>query len=70
MTEKSHFRGHPIEYNGTRWVYSDDKTPTVTGWKERPCGHCGKHFTPEGARWMPGYAAGDYERLLRSRSYQ
>ena len=46
MTEK--FRGHPVEYDGTQWVYSDDKTPTVEGWKERPCGHCGKHMTPEG----------------------
>ena len=46
MTEK--FRGHLVEYDGTQWIYSDDKTPTVEGWKERPCGHCGKHFTPEG----------------------
>lgn len=46
MTE--HLRGHPIEWNGTEYVFSDTKESTIQTWKNRPCGYCGRHNTPEG----------------------
>lgn len=53
MTARGYLRGHPIEYDGERWIYSDTGDPT--SWEERtlqaeerPCGHCGQHRTPEG----------------------
>lgn len=46
MTDK--LRGHPIEHNGTEFVYSDTKESTVKTWRQRPCGKCGKFNTPEG----------------------
>lgn len=41
-------RGHKIELKNKEWVYSDTKESTVETWKNRPCGHCGKHNTKEG----------------------
>ena len=43
-----HFRGYPIEFNGLEYIFSDTKQSTADTWKKRPCGHCGKHNTPEG----------------------
>lgn len=50
MTACGHLRGHPIEWDALRqhWVYSDTRQPTTETWKERACGHCGEHETPEG----------------------
>lgn len=50
MTARGHLRGHPIEWDALRqqWVYSDTRESTVDTWRERPCGHCGQHSSPEG----------------------
>lgn len=50
MSKRSQFRGHAIELDepGGRWVYCDTGEPTVDTWRERGCGHCGQHNTPEG----------------------
>ena len=48
MTLNSYLRGHKIELNGDKWVYSDTKEPTAETWQNRPCGHCGQHNTTEG----------------------
>ena len=45
MVAGSHQRGHPIEYNGKEWVYSDTKT-TIK--EERACIKCGRMPTTEG----------------------
>lgn len=45
---KNQLRGHPIEWRDGHWVYCDTGDPTVQTWRERPCGHCGRHNTPEG----------------------
>lgn len=42
------FRGHNIERTNGKWIYSDTKQPVPTTWQDRPCGHCGRHNTPEG----------------------
>jgi hypothetical protein len=44
----SHLRGHPIYHDGEQWRYCDDGTPTVEGWRDRPCRKCGEDNTPEG----------------------
>lgn len=41
-------RGYDIELLNGQWVFSDTKESTVKTWKNRPCGHCGLHNTPEG----------------------
>lgn len=48
MSTQGFLRGHPIEYREGRWVYVDTGEPTVETWRDRPCGHCGLHNTPEG----------------------
>ena len=45
---KSKFRGHEIEYINDEWLYSDTKETVKSNYNERPCGNCGKPFTPEG----------------------
>ena len=45
---KSYLRGHEIECINDEWVYSDNKQPTVTTYKDRPCAKCGKKETREG----------------------
>ncbi len=49
MTASSHFRGHKIECDKEQvaFVFSDTREPTVDTHKDRPCGHCGLHSTPE-----------------------
>lgn len=42
------FRGHKIEQNNGKLVFSDTKLPTVETWQQRGCGHCKKPNTPEG----------------------
>jgi len=46
MTASSHWRGHPIYWDGERWRYQDNHQPTVGN--ERNCGECGKARTPQG----------------------
>lgn len=41
-------RGHEIEEIDGQFYYVDNGEPTVTTWKDRPCGHCGKHNSPQG----------------------
>jgi len=36
-----YLRGHKIELQNGKWVYSDTKEPTSETWQKRPCGHCG-----------------------------
>jgi len=48
MTVRGHLRGHPIVNVDGEYYYEDTGEPTTTGWKGRPCGHCGKHETAEG----------------------
>jgi hypothetical protein len=45
---KSHLRGHKIEHNGSEWIYSDTKQPTISTHKSRPCGKCSEYETIEG----------------------
>jgi hypothetical protein len=46
--QQSKLRGHNIEYINNEWVYSDTKEPTISTYKNRPCGYCNKFSTPEG----------------------
>lgn len=46
MVARGFSRGHPIEYVGSEWVWSDTKEP-IEG-NERPCIRCGCMPTPEG----------------------
>ena len=48
----SYSRGHPIEYNGLEWIYSDTKTALDV---DRPCANCGKSPTDEGYDACLGY---------------
>lgn len=50
MATRSHLRGHPIIWDPERgaWLFEDSGEPTTEKWDERPCGHCGRHDTPEG----------------------
>jgi len=43
------YRGHEIYEDASgEWRYVDTDEPTVTYHKQRPCGHCNQHATPEG----------------------
>ena len=44
----NYLRGHKIEIINGVWCYSDNRIPTCSEWKTRPCGHCNKHNTLEG----------------------
>ncbi|NIR52905.1 hypothetical protein GWO43_30255 [candidate division KSB1 bacterium] len=46
MTVAGHLKGHPIKWDGSRWVYFDTGEPTEMN--PRPCGYCGRPDTPEG----------------------
>lgn len=48
MSRHNSLRGHAIYFDGQEFRYSDNHESTVATWKERPCGHCGLHNTPEG----------------------
>lgn len=50
MTAISQFRGHPIHWDEQLqgWRFTDTGLPTVDTHHLRPCGHCGRHDTPEG----------------------
>jgi hypothetical protein len=42
MTQRSHFRGHPILWTGSEWRYADTLEPLpATGGSVRPCALCG-----------------------------
>lgn len=45
MVVRSYQRGHPIEFNGREWVYSDTMTTIA---EERVCVRCGRLPTDEG----------------------
>ena len=41
-------RGHPIRKDSEGdWVFQDNGEPTISTWRKRPCGHCGKHGTQD-----------------------
>lgn len=46
-TTIGHHRGHPIHYDGIKWIYSDNNK-SVNEFKDRECGYCGKQNTSEG----------------------
>src|SRR5690554_4854367 len=48
MTATSTLRGHDIYWDGAQWRFCDTRAPTATTHRERPCGQCGRHDTPEG----------------------
>jgi hypothetical protein len=56
MTVTSYKRGHPIEWDGSQWVYSDTKEPIKDN--ERPCARCGRMPTPEGHDACLGHIKG------------
>jgi hypothetical protein len=41
----SKLRGYEIEEKDGEFFYKDNGNSTAETWKERPCGHCGKHNT-------------------------
>jgi len=41
-------RGHNIELKNGEWYYLDNGMPTISTWKSRCCGHCGKHNSKAG----------------------
>lgn len=46
MTARGFFRGHPIIWNGDRWLYEDDHSPLpANGGEVRPCAACGECYT-------------------------
>ena len=47
MTAMSRLRGHEIEFLNNEWIYSDTKETTVSAFRDRPCGRCNEHNTPE-----------------------
>lgn len=46
----SRFRGHEIEWDERQnaFVFLGTREPTIETHKDRPCGNCGLHKTPEG----------------------
>lgn len=44
----SHLRGHPIIFVNGEWLYKDNRQPTVTTFRDRSCGYCGKAKTADG----------------------
>lgn len=50
MSANSCLRGHPIHWDeqDSCWRFSDTDEPTAEVQNQRPCGHCGRHDTPEG----------------------
>ncbi len=45
---KDTFRGHEIEIQNGRFVFSDTKEIVADTWEDRPCGYCNKFNTAEG----------------------
>jgi len=41
---RSYFRGHPIIWVDSKWLYGDTKTRAGFGYEIRPCKRCGKLF--------------------------
>jgi len=64
MTARSKHRGHPIEWHGHKWGYSDPPAPghlkygKKEGQGERPCTHCHAHSEPGGPDRCLGRLAG------------
>lgn len=55
MAARGFMRGHPVEYDGEEWRYSD--TGAIADDK-RPCLRCGEHPTAEGHDSCLGHIAG------------
>jgi len=55
MNAHSYKRGNPIEYDGKRWIYSDDKSAISI---EKRCIKCGRMPTSEGYDACLGYIPG------------
>ena len=55
MTARSHDRGHEIEWDGTRWVYSDSY---MLSDGQRTCIRCGQGPTKKGYDLCLGYVPG------------
>ena len=49
-------RGHSIEYDGEKWVYSDNKNPLES--EIRACKRCRRMPTPEGYDACLGHIPG------------
>lgn len=52
----SQLRGHRIEHDGDKWVYSDNKKPIDS--ETRACKRCGRMPTPEGYDACLGFIPG------------
>lgn len=51
MATRSYLKGHEIEWFEGRWVYSDNKQPSINEngeYIERECARCGMESTVEG----------------------
>lgn len=48
MTARSQVRGWATYYREGQWFYEDTDEPVKNGWKERPCGECGRKNTDDG----------------------
>ena len=55
MSITSYSRGHLIEWDGLRWIYTDTKD-TLSD--DRPCANCGKMPTREGYDTCLGHIEG------------
>ena len=55
MTTRAFHRGHPIEYNGNQWIYSDTRESILV---ERICVRCGELPTKEGYDACLGHVEG------------
>lgn len=54
------FRGYQIRIDPStgKFIFCDTGNPTIENWKNRPCGHCGRHNTQEGHDGCLGTLAG------------
>lgn len=52
------FRGYRIEEAARGYVFCDTGQLVAQTWRDRPCGHCGRHNTPEGHDGCLGEIAG------------
>ena len=54
---RSYLRGHQIIHQDGRWLFEDNKEPTVHN--KRPCGYCDLNETKEGHDGCLGTLPGD-----------
>lgn len=48
MVAKGKIRGHEMVRDNNQWRYVDTGELVSATWKDRPCGHCGRHATADG----------------------